>query len=245
MAIPATAIANPTFDKPPRLRRRLPVSVRVFAAVMVLFGGISAIGVGIPAYRQYVAIAEIERLGGRVSLVERVPHWLKRWTRDESTRLFGQVRCVAFENRPAADARLARLDAFPELEILDLRGKAVVTDGDLRHISRLRHLKRLILANAKISDAGLTDLEGLDQLEQLYLSGSHVHVTDAGLKHLEGLTTLKRLSLVQTDVTENGIAELKRALPGLNISASGPTMQYPKRRWRNRRSANHAAATAW
>jgi hypothetical protein len=42
-------------------------------------------------------------------------------------------------------------------------------------------------------------------------------ITDAGLAHLRGLTKLQRLSLGGTEVTEAGMNELKRALPGLTI----------------------------
>jgi hypothetical protein len=42
-------------------------------------------------------------------------------------------------------------------------------------------------------------------------------VTDAGLEHLKGLTKLERLLLEQTQVTDDSIADLKRALPDLKV----------------------------
>jgi len=45
-------------------------------------------------------------------------------------------------------------------------------------------------------------------------------ITDAGLPHLKGLTSLKELRLVDTGVTETGLAELRKALPGLTIEHS-------------------------
>jgi tetratricopeptide (TPR) repeat protein len=44
-------------------------------------------------------------------------------------------------------------------------------------------------------------------------------VTDAGLKHLKGLRRLQHLGLVRTQITNNGVAELKRALPNIEISS--------------------------
>ena len=43
-------------------------------------------------------------------------------------------------------------------------------------------------------------------------------MTDAGLDHLKGLTHLKNLYVWQSKVTEAGVANLKKALPKLDIS---------------------------
>ena len=42
-------------------------------------------------------------------------------------------------------------------------------------------------------------------------------ITDAGLVHLQGLKTLKLLTLYDTQVTSEGIAELRKHLPGCKI----------------------------
>jgi hypothetical protein len=42
-------------------------------------------------------------------------------------------------------------------------------------------------------------------------------VTDKGLKHLAGLKKLWKLELISTKVTDNGKADLKKALPKLKI----------------------------
>jgi hypothetical protein len=42
-------------------------------------------------------------------------------------------------------------------------------------------------------------------------------VSDVGLTHLKGLAELSRVRLINTQVTDAGAHELKRALPGLRI----------------------------
>jgi hypothetical protein len=43
-------------------------------------------------------------------------------------------------------------------------------------------------------------------------------VTDTGLAHLAGLTGLTRLGLDQTQVTDDGVAKLRRSLPATIIT---------------------------
>ena len=52
MAAQAVPIPDPT-DKPPRRRRWIPLSLRMFVAMLLL--GASAVWIGLPAYRQYRA----------------------------------------------------------------------------------------------------------------------------------------------------------------------------------------------
>ncbi|HVS37946.1 MAG TPA: hypothetical protein VMS17_20470 [Gemmataceae bacterium] len=67
-----------------------------------------------------------------------------------------------------------------------------------------------------MTDAGLKELAGLKQLQALYIGDTAV--TDAGLKELAALKQLKRLDLVHCKgVTDAGVAELKKALPGADI----------------------------
>ena len=56
--------------------------------------------------------------------------------------------------------------------------------------------------------------QGAD-LQTLYLKGSQI--TDAGLVNLKGLNNLKDLDLSGTNVTDAGIAELQKALPNCEI----------------------------
>jgi internalin A len=60
------------------------------------------------------------------------------------------------------------------------------------------------------------ELAGLKTLQALELGGTQV--TDAGLKHLAGLKDLQTLDLSNTPVTAAGEKELRKALPGCQIT---------------------------
>lgn len=63
--------------------------------------------------------------------------------------------------------------------------------------------------------AGLKELAGLENLEQLYLGSTAV--TDEEIKVLAGLKNLQYLTLDSTRLTTAGVARLQRALPKLNV----------------------------
>ena len=83
-------------------------------------------------------------------------------------------------------------------------------------LAGLKQLQGLSLIYTRVTDGGLKHLAGLKRLQDLYLIGTQV--TDAGLKHLAGLKQLRELDLFQTLVTAEGKAELKKALPDLEIN---------------------------
>ncbi len=94
-------------------------------------------------------------------------------------------------------------------------GNAGVQDEHLNIIGNFPNLTRLRLENNPISDQSLTYLESLSHLESLILYGTPI--TDGAIPHLKKITSLKRLYLWQTKVTEEGAAQLKEALPELEI----------------------------
>ena len=69
--------------------------------------------------------------------------------------------------------------------------------------------------NTRMTDAGMADLKGLTNLQQLNLDGTQV--TDAGLVHLKGMPQLQFLGLPNTKLTNAGIVELQQALPKCEI----------------------------
>ncbi len=59
------------------------------------------------------------------------------------------------------------------------------------------------LSHTQVTDAGLEHLNGLKQLQTLWLD--HTQVTHAGLEHLKGLKQLQELLLGSTPVTDAGL----------------------------------------
>lgn len=119
------------------------------------------------------------------------------------------------QDSPVLDKALVSLKDVLGLVELNLGGTKI-KDADLANIKGLINLNRLHLENTPITDAGLVHLKGLVKLNYLNLYGTAV--TDAGLKQLEGMTNLKNLYLWQTKTTEAGVANLKKALPQVDIS---------------------------
>jgi Leucine-rich repeat (LRR) protein len=116
-----------------------------------------------------------------------------------------------------------RRSAYPTLVGSTSLGSRVPADLPLRlsasaglaYLKGLTQLVFLALDNTQVTDVGLEHLQGLSGLQQLNLSSTKV--TDTGLKHLQGLTQLRRLDLTSTKVTDAGVAQLKKALPSINI----------------------------
>ena len=170
-----------------------------------------------------VAIAEIERLGGRV-----------RFEENSADKL---VYSVNFAESTVTDGALKNVEELKELKALVL-GFTKVTDAGLAHIEQLSQLRHLDLMNTRVTDAGMKHIESLCRLEtltldntqvtdvgleqikkltQLYLLGlTNTRVTNAGLKHLTELRNLHTLGTDGTKVTSAGRDELKRSLPNLN-----------------------------
>jgi internalin A len=141
---------------------------------------------------QAAAIAEIKRLGGKVTFDEDAP----------GKPIYG----VDFSETDVGDDALKNLDVLTELKVLVLN-HTKVTDAGLKHINGLTQLHSLILEDIRVTDAGLDYIKPLEQLE--YLSLSSTQVTDAGLKHISGLVKLHSLSLDDIPITDEGLRQLK------------------------------------
>src|SRR5262249_41759718 len=152
---------------------------------LVLIVTASALQLGIPAYRQHVAVQDIERLGGRIISFAGGPHWLRSWLGDDRMKLFDVVDSVRFtDGVNATDEALARLPAFArlrELDIGDIPG-APLTAAGVARAGNLMNLEVLYLRDTALDDAGLAALPELPKLKRLYLAKTRV--TDAGLARL-------------------------------------------------------------
>ncbi len=88
-----------------------------------------------------------------------------------------------------------------------LRVRLTTSNADLAYLEGLSELQRLYLWRTKVTDAGLVHLKDLKGLQALSLF--QTSVTDAGLKNLAGLTELQWLDLGDTQVTDAGLVQLK------------------------------------
>jgi hypothetical protein len=132
------------------------------------------------------------------------------------------------------DEGLNALEWLTEMEVLYL-WDTKITDEGLFYLRRMTRLRRLFLGKTGITGRGLRHLQCVPTLEILYLDETKVddnslrhvarftglkklsifktRITDAGLLHLRGLEKLEELLLRYAPVTDEGIADLKKALP--------------------------------
>jgi hypothetical protein len=189
MADTATPKHDVPTDIPPRPRRWVPLSLRIFAALLVILGG-GSLWIGFPAFRQYAAIREIQRLRGTANFRRVGPQWLRDVVGNQLMQGLDEVIDVDLRRTAANDHTLDHLKGLASLEWVDL-GSTDVTDAGLAHLKELTNLQSLSLRNTA--------------------------VTDAGLGSLRGLTKLKSLDLHNTKVNYEAAFELKQALPELQI----------------------------
>jgi WD40 repeat protein len=150
---------------------------------------------GEPSADQAKAIAEIEKLGGKVTIDEKNPG--------------RPVIGVYLTGTKVTDASLGNLKGLTKLQSLNLTATKI-TDAGIEHLKGLLQLQSLNLQLTQVTDAGLACLEGLTQLQDLNLYNTRV--TNAGLAYLQGMTQLKSLNLWHTHVTDAGVERLKGLL---------------------------------
>ena len=97
----------------------------------------------------------------------------------------------------------------------DLRLAHWVKDPALKHLREFKHLRRLNLSGALITDDGLKNIGQLSALQDLHLCCTQI--SDARLGELTKLKELRFLCLLGTSVTDAGIERLKRDRPSLKV----------------------------
>ena len=94
---------------------------------------------------------------------------------------------------------------YRNFNVASLRGPNV-DDAILGKIDGMEQIEELYLDNSRVTNSGLARLRGLKHLKFLDLNGTQV--TDDGLAHLAGLRELNYLRLSGTQVTDDGLAHL-------------------------------------
>lgn len=97
-------------------------------------------------------------------------------------------------------------DLAPDaLDILTASGQSH-HDRVLEAAKHLSGLKQLRCINARVTDASMPFVAGLDSLDRLFLIDTLV--SDGGLKHLVNLRSLTRLDLSGCNITDEGLRSL-------------------------------------
>jgi hypothetical protein len=96
-------------------------------------------------------------------------------------------------------------------------GKLRITDAGLSHLQRLKNLESLSLDGEQLTEVGIANLSGLPRLSALELSAK---INDAGFQVLRKMTQLEFLELHAHSSSEPAVKELKNALPTLNMITS-------------------------
>jgi hypothetical protein len=176
--------------------------------------------IGLPIYRQQVAIASIEAIGGSVDFELALPpvRWLYAIISPVTTQLGiprDELKTYLLRNFRVVD----KVHFGTDSETFYKRGPRrftgpgslfdgpTVNDDNLAAIVDLPGLKVLDLDCSNISDVGIQCVKELTALEELNLDGADV--SDACIDDLQRLTQLRRLSLNRTQITDAGLEKLR------------------------------------
>jgi hypothetical protein len=122
---------------------------------------------------------------------------------------------------------LKHLANMTQMETLSLR-ETLITNEGLVHLKKMTKLRTLFLYQRypislyqryRISEKGFIHLEGLQNLEKLFYTGS---VTNTGLKYLSKLPSLKNIRIEGDTITPEGLAMLSnmKSLEHLDVDDS-------------------------
>jgi hypothetical protein len=165
--------------------------------MLALVGAGGMLWIGVPAWRQYVAVREIERIGGLVYQNRIGPGWLRELLGEEQMALFDPVEYVHF--RPDRETFDRRFSGFYSGRVPHTEGPTV-DDTKLVCIADIPKLERLDLRWTN-TPAALKWLSELPDLESLYIDLESVYFDD------------------DTDpwVAKESVEAVRRALPGVRI----------------------------
>jgi Leucine Rich repeat len=191
-------------------------SLRGLIIVVLLIGGWLGWVVS-SARRQRLTVLAIEKSGGGVRyhwqfkngryLLGRTS-WTPKWLVDHlGIDYFSDVTWVLVGPRGISDSELRQVGQFSQLEQLQVVRGSEMTDAGLTNLEGLGKLRRVFLSGPGFTDVGLAHLEHLTRLRALGLSGCNI--TDEGLIHLGRLTNLEGLGLTDCKVTDAALVHLK------------------------------------
>jgi hypothetical protein len=169
-------------------------------------------------------IAQLEKLGGRVTVDDKLPGappvgidlHQTRVTDADLELLHGlvNIRTLNLYGTSITDAGLTHLAGLTGLQTLHLNATAIGDTG-LAHLRGLTNLKELNLYQTRVTDEGLRHVAALTGLQNLTLGGKQI--TDQGLTHLRTLRELRTIYLSGTGVTDAGVREMQKIWPRIQV----------------------------
>ncbi len=154
-------------------------------------------------------LAEIKRLGGKVTLEVVAPDWLRSLASDEGLPVFNRI--VEIELNERTDGH-----KDPEPKKLSDR----VTDDWLKQLAGQDLLRRLEVSGTAVTSAGLIHLKELTNLERLNVCLTACD--DRGFEHLAGMTKMKRMTICASKITGSGFAHLQgmKQIESINLHSA-------------------------
>jgi hypothetical protein len=234
---------------PTKTRRWFSFSLRTLFVVMTVV----CIWVGFKVNRARNvknAIAEVERLGGKIVYLHCMdrptipppeppgPKWLRNLIGDE---FFVEVLQIELHTDQANDETIALIAKLPRMDSLVVTSNSI-TDKGMAHLAQATSLLAWDIKSDHITPSCLSYLHGLPKLitvvlrsakaddswmpacaalSQLkYLALQGTAVTDSGLVAIENSKNLEAIVLEGTPVTASGVDRLRKILPKCNIEWS-------------------------
>lgn len=143
---------------------------------------------------------------------------------------------INLEGCDVNDKHMEQLSGLERLITLRL-ANTHVTDEGLKHIEKLKNLIHLDLSACDISDDGLRSLGHMPKIRHLWLSKTirygqddKSELTDGCIEFLGSLTTLIDLQIACSQISDDGFARLKLALPNTRITTEPTGVVYLDRK---------------
>ncbi len=132
------------------------------------------------------------------------------------------VKAHSWEAKPLSDRAFAQLGNLTELTNLSI--EFPITDAGISHLEGLSDLEFLSLEGPSVTERGLTVISAFTQLRQLTLRSFQLN--DATMQRISRLNRLWSLDLQSSHFTEDGFRQLNR-LPELFMLILGETKISP------------------
>ncbi|WP_254507804.1 SMP-30/gluconolactonase/LRE family protein [Anatilimnocola floriformis] len=170
-------------------------------------------------------LAEVKRLGGKVTSEVVAPDWLRSLAGDEALTTFSRIVEIDWNERTDGhkeptpkkitdrvnDDTLKLLAGQDHLRSLQLSGTAVTSAG-LVHLKDLKSLERLNVCLTNCTDEGFEQLAGLTNMKRMTVCASKI--TGSGFQHLGGMKQLESINLHSSPASDDGLAAIGK-LPSL------------------------------